>query len=334
MKKNELVRDQRKQTEKQKLASLTKRYGAALDRIAELEAKVSSVGKLSGSVAIHRIDATTPSGNGEAACVWVASDWHVDEKVNAVTVNNLNRYGMAIAKKRSETFFRSSLRITQMLGRDIEVKTVILALLGDFYSGHIHDELVEVTETQPVRAVIYAQNLIASGIQYVLDNSEYDLVIPCHSGNHGRTTKTTHFATENGHSLEYFMYRNLEQHFAGNPRVRFLISESYLSYVRVFGWTLRFHHGHATRYSGGVGGLTIPMNKAIAQWDKAIKADYSICGHYHQFTDGGNFLVNGSLIGYNAYAMSIKAAFEKPKQMLFLLDKKRGKTVTAPILFD
>ena len=40
---------------------------------------------------------------------------------------------------------------------------------------------------------------------------------------------------------------------------------------------------------------------------------------------------NGSLIGYNAYALSIKASFEPPTQTYFLLDKKRGRTMTAPI---
>jgi len=51
----------------------------------------------------------------------------------------------------------------------------------------------------------------------------------------------------------------------------------------------------------------------------------------HQFKDGGNFICNGSLIGYNAFALSIKADYEKPKQAFFLVDKKRGKSIVAPI---
>lgn len=334
MKKSELVRDQRKQTEKQKLASLTKRYGAALDRIAELEAKVSGIGKLSGSVAIHRIAPQLRGPGSEATAVWVASDWHVEERVRGPEVNNLNRYSMRIAKERSETFFRNALKLTNMMARDVTIHTVCLALLGDFITNYIHDELVEVNQTQPVKATIFAQNLIASGIQYVLDNSEYDLVIPCHSGNHGRISRKTHFSTEPGHSLEYFMYKNLELHFAGNPRVKFLVAEGYHSYVKVYGTTIRFHHGHAMRYLGGVGGITIPVNKAIAQWNRAIPADLDVFGHWHTYFDGGNFVCNGSMIGYNAFALSIKASYEPPKQALFLVDKRRGKTISAPILFD
>lgn len=39
------------------------------------------------------------------------------------------------------------------------------------------------------------------------------------------------------------------------------------------------------------------------------------------------------MIGYNVYALTIKASFERPKQALFLIDRDRGKTAVWPILF-
>jgi hypothetical protein len=44
--------------------------------------------------------------------------------------------------------------------------------------------------------------------------------------------------------------------------------------------------------------------------------------------------VNGSLVGYNAFALSIKAGFEPPKQAFFLIDKSVGKTVVTPIILS
>jgi hypothetical protein len=41
---------------------------------------------------------------------------------------------------------------------------------------------------------------------------------------------------------------------------------------------------------------------------------------------------NGSLVGYNAYAIRNKFSFEQPKQQLLLIDKKRGRTFSCPIL--
>jgi hypothetical protein len=67
-------------------------------------------------------------------------------------------------------------------------------------------------------------------------------------------------------------------------------------------------------------------------WDRAKRANLNVFGHFHQLVDGGSFICNGSLIGYNSFALSIKSAFEPPKQALFLMDKKRGRTCTWPIL--
>jgi hypothetical protein len=117
-------------------------------------------------------------------------------------------------------------------------------------------------------------------------------------------------------------------------RVKFIIPESYLAYVQVYDQVLRFHHGDGIKYHGGVGGITIPLNKAIAQWNKAKHANLDVIGHWHQLRDVGNYVCNGSMIGYNAYALSIKADFEKPRQAFFLMDRDRGKTINGPIFLE
>ena len=99
----------------------------------------------------------------------------------------------------------------------------------------------------------------------------------------------------------------------------------------VYDKTIRFHHGHAMRYYGGVGGIYIPVNKAIAQWNKARPASLDIFGHFHQLKDGGIFVSNGSLIGWSPYSMRIKADYEEPKQAFIVIDNKHGRTFTCPI---
>jgi hypothetical protein len=130
------------------------------------------------------------------------------------------------------------------------------------------------------------------------------------------------------------IYANLAWHYKDNKRVKFVLQEGYFVYLDVYGFTLRFHHGHNMRYQGGVGGISIPVNKAINEWNKSRRADIEIFGHWHQKLDGGNYVCNGSLIGYNAFALSIKAACEKPSQTFFLLDKNEGKTIVAPIFLN
>ena len=128
------------------------------------------------------------------------------------------------------------------------------------------------------------------------------------------------------------MYQSLAGHFRNEKRVKILIAEGSHSYIDVYGRNIRFLHGHDVKFNGGSGGLTIPLNKAIGQWDKARPAFLTCLGHFHQKFDGGNFLVNGSLIGYNSFALSIKASAERAMQTFALIDRDHGKTIVAPIL--
>lgn len=314
---------------------LKAKYNAALRQLVVREREIDAVMGLRGPIETFKLTAKTPSGDSEATAFMVASDWHVEEEVRAAIVNGKNRYDLALAKSRAEQFFVNGLRLIEINRQATSIKNLVLALLGDFISGDIHDELVEVNQLLPVPATKYAASLIASGIQFLLDEGGFDeIVVPCHSGNHGRTTKKVHISTEAGHSLEYLLYTLLQMAFRHDPRVKFVLSDGYHSYLRVYDKTVRFHHGHMVKFQGGVGGIHIPVNKAINQWNKITWADLDVFGHFHQMKDGGNFISNGSLIGYNGFALSIKADYEPPKQAFFLIDRKKGRTITAPILFD
>lgn len=320
---------------REKVDTLTKKLKVSEGDVKKLQRELHLTQEVSGLELnpIH-IEPKQPSGTAEGTVVVLASDWHVEERVNPATVGYQNDYNLDIARARAEKFFRSTLRLTKLLQQDIKIEEMVLALLGDFITNQIHGaENAESNQLTPNMALEFAQNLIVGGIEYLLEHSTLQLKIPCHSGNHARTTLKTRFSAENGHSLEYLMYRHIATHFQNNPRVRMQIADGYHSYVDVYGKTIRFHHGHAVNYQGGVGGLFIPAFKAISQWDKMRQADLDCFGHFHQHKDGGKFVSNGSLIGFNGYALSIKADFEQPKQTLMLFDKDRGRTCTWPILF-
>ena len=327
-----LTEDQKWHAAHERERAVEKKYREALKLLSSKDSEVSAALGIRHGVSTYKITAPQ-NAKSEATAIWLASDWHVGEKVTRGQTNGINEYNPSISKARGEQFFVHAVKLTKMMGRDVPIKRVILALLGDFITGHLHQQAVETNYFAPVEETLYAQTIIASGIEYVLKNTDYELIIPCASGNHGRTTKFSEFGSENGHSHEFFMYCTLREHFKNQSRVHFIISEGAHTYLDVYGKQIRFLHGHDIKYGGGVGGLTIPVNKAIAQWDKAHQAFLTCFGHFHQRFDGGNFLANGSLIGYNAYALSIKASAEPPAQQLCLIDSVRGKTGVWPILF-
>jgi hypothetical protein len=219
-----------------------------------------------------------PKGKSEATAVVLCSDWHIEEGVKSASVSGLNEYNLSIAHERAERFWRTTARMVHIYKRDIPVKTMVLWLGGDFISGNIHEELLETCSLAPVEAALTAQDWLASGIHYLLNHTDCDLVIPCSIGNHSRITRERRISTESGNSLELFIYHALAKHFAGERRVRFLLPEGYHTYVEVYGRILRFHHGHGIKYGGGIGGIFIPAFKAVGSWNKGRVADLDLFG--------------------------------------------------------
>jgi hypothetical protein len=278
-------------------------------------------------------------GSSEAAAVIVASDWHAEERVLRGDVSDLNEFNLEICDIRVRNFFRNSLRLLKMFQQDVNINTIVLALLGDFISNYLHEDNNETNLLPPIDAVVKVQKLLAGGIRMFLDNTDCDLKIPCTVGNHGRITIKKRSSNKVGTSLESLLYEWLRQQFENEPRVTFEIATGSLLYVDILGYTVRFHHGDDIRYAGGVGGITIPTLKAIANWNTGLHADLDVFGHWHQMRDLGSFICNGSLIGYNSYAVNIKAPFEPPMQAMFLIDKKRTPklrrhTIIAPIMLE
>lgn len=276
-------------------------------------------------------------GQAEAVACAIASDWHVEEEVTREEVNGKNEYNLAIAEARAGYFFKNFLKLTMMMARETKIRQIWLGLLGDFITNWLHEDAISNNLLRPGDAAWFAQNLLISGIEYLLKESDFEVVADCITGNHGRTTRRMPSSGATGTSWEVYMYRNIARHFRDQPRVQFNIPESKMLYRRFFDrFNMRVIHGDAVKFNGGSGGLTIPIKKAINEWNKADFAQLTAMGHFHQRFFGGDFIVNGSLIGYNAFAQDIKASPEEAMQTMFLVQNRNGGevSITAPIWLD
>lgn len=308
-------------TERQRLLDVIESQQKQIDVAMAITADSPSVTRLKVD---HKCD-------GEATAVAVASDWHVEETVDPRNVNGLNEYNLDIAEKRINAFFKNVVRLTEIQRKGTKIDRLILVLNGDLMTGYIHEELRETNSMSPTQTVIWLQDRIASGLE-LLGKNFSEIVIPCCYGNHGRNTLKPRHATGAANSYEWMLYKTLEKYLG--DKATWQVSDGYHLFVEVYNKLLRIHHGDGLKYQGGIGGLTIPVEKAIASWNKAITADLDIFGHWHQSQQSPKWVCNGSLIGFNAYAIAIKAAFEPPSQTYFLYDKKRGRTITAPVFVD
>lgn len=279
-----------------------------------------------------QIRANKRSKGSETCAIVQLSDWHVEETVVAETVQHQNEFNLSIADQRIGKLFDKILHLVQLWRAGSRIDHLVLALEGDFITGYIHEELEESNGLSPIEAVLWVKRRIRAGIDYLLENGGFKKIsVPCVIGNHGRTTKKSRISTARKNSYEWGMYCDLADHYQDDPRIQFHIPDSYFCNIDLFGRLVRFHHGDYLKYNGGVGGITIPVNKAIAQWNRTEPAWLDLFGHYHQYLDHGNWCCNLSLIGYNAYALSIKAPFEPAGQNLIFVEKEKGKVGTLPI---
>lgn len=278
------------------------------------------------------------SGNREGALVVLASDWHVEEEVLPEEVAGMNQYNLEIAEKRACKFFRGIKWLLEYHRTGTvryQIKDLILWLGGDLITNHLHPENVESNYLGPTEAILFARDLLIDGINSLLEDNELErIIVPCSSGNHGRFTEKTRHKTGSSHSLEWLMYRVLADQYKDEPRVQFHVPKSAHCYIKAYGRDLHFTHGDQVKGGGGVGGIAVPLLRRIPKWDSFRRCDYHHIGHFHQVRDFHSVLVNGSLIGFNAYAISIGASYETPAQLSYVLDSKRGKTLSSPIWLE
>jgi hypothetical protein len=270
----------------------------------------------------------------QATAFVLASDWHLEQLVDPKKINEDNEYNLEIAKQRSEQFFKATKILIDEASQNVHIQKLVLWLGGDFITGNIHTENLKVCQLGPAQAICFARDLLISGIEFLLEQTELDILIPFNHGNHARITDKVWKSGEEDNSLEYILYDDIAFHFKNNKRITMIPPRGAIANLEVYGLKIAFAHGHhGFRYADGVGGLYIPARKYVM---RKFPSHYLVVfGHYHQYLQDTKFICNGSMIGYDQYADSCGFPFEIPKQTFFLIEEKRKcRTVTRPILFD
>jgi len=275
----------------------------------------------------------TRSGASESVACLVASDWHVEEEVKPQSVQGKNRYNLGVAEQRLDHLWRNTVSLLDAARASTRIDRMVLFLLGDLYSGHIHEELRETTLLSPVESILWLKPRITSGIDYLLKHVS-KLEVVCKVGNHSRITFKQHLSNPEQHSLEWLLYHWLANHYQAEKRLRFHLTPSYHTFIDILGVKVRAHHGDAFRYQGGIGGLLVPMNLALSRWNQAEVADQDVMGHWHSYFPG-RALVNGSLIGYSPLSVRFRSGFEPPQQAFFIISgKHRRVTQHSPVFVE
>lgn len=270
--------------------------------------------------------------HGTRYAVALFSDAHIEEVVEPSSVLGLNKYNPDVAKERVAKYF---VNLARCLNED-QVTDLIFASLGDTISGFIHEELAQTNSMSPLEATYLAQNLIYNGLEYLIDNTDLKTIkFIGIVGNHSRTTKKIQHSNGFKLSYEWLMYQNIKQQciLSGLP-IEFCLPESEVAIIETPDQKkLMFCHGFQIKAQGTntVCGIYPALNRLNMKWKQIFNQDKIYLGHFHSCIAIPNVVVNGSIIGYNTFALSNGFAYEEPAQMYQVFDTEIGELLTRKI---
>lgn len=318
---------------KEEVSEVTRMRGGIPDMAATMSDKEKQLDqlienlKMSGDIELREITVRQTADQRVTVPIVQFSDWHIDEVVESKTVLGLNEYNPDIAQQRADMLFVKMCKLIEHHQENYDIREVVLALQGDFIGGWIHDELMQTNSSSPLNAIRTVRNMILSGMKYVQEHLDVEKIhVVCISGNHSRNTKKIQFANFNDVSLEYGMYKDIEEisRQIGLDKFEFIIPAAEMTVVDMLGKRMLFAHGHEFKYAGGIGGIYPSMLRWFAKVAKVFRLDIAFIGHWHQSIFTQQCVVNGSLKGYDAYAMGKGLDFQPPSQNMTLLDSKYG----------
>jgi hypothetical protein len=308
-----------------------------ISKIIELERDLSLATRIkSYSPGMFNIPSPTKEGKTAATAIVQWSDWHVDEVVDNKTVNGLNEYNKDLARERAIKCVQNTVKLVNTQRNAVTIDDLVLHLGGDSIGGYIHPELQQTNSMSPLEGIFFAKELHVANIEYLLKHGGFKkIIIVCSRGNHPRLTPKMQFANDYSMNLETFLYYSLADYFKSESKIIFKIDKAELSYLTIYDKVFRFFHGHQIKFKGGIGGVTVPLYKAIHRWNSNIHAYYNfMCDKHTYSTPTPDCQINGSLKGYDAFAVSHGFGYQPPLQSFTLMDSKRGITIKAPIFVE
>lgn len=274
-----------------------------------------------------------------ATPVLLLSDLHLDEVVEARDMDGMNEYNREIAEARLQRVVEQTVYYLKNYVAGVQLDGVVVALLGDIITGDIHEELMKTNEAPVPATVVHWVPLLAGAIKFIADELDVPVFVPMVNGNHDRIGKRINFKNRAEESFAWIIYNWIADTLRDDKRITFGISESAELLFPVYDTSFLAVHGDAAKGGNGIAGLWPPISRYVLKKQSTYSSlrkpfDYALMGHFHKYTLGTNFIINGSLKGYDDYARGMGFDYERPQQALFLVTPERGITLHTTIHGD
>ncbi len=309
--------------------------------IARLEKSLSSAYDVTtGQIRVPTWTKKKPSTKAHVGRpVLMLSDLHFQEVVDPRTMNGVNEYNHDVSVRRFERVINRSAEWTKRYTAGLDFDGGMVMLGGDIVTGTIHEELQDTNDRTTPEAVVEWAPRIASALEYLADEWGGQLVVPMVDGNHDRVHKRKRMKQRAEEAWSWVLYNWVAHSLEDNEGITPLISSASELIVPLYDTHFLIEHGDegvGPSAGSGIGGIFPPIARKVhksqskyANWGQ--KFDWNLMGHWHQTTYGPNFIINGSLKGYDEYAMKKGFGFERPQQCLFVVTPENGITMKTEI---
>lgn len=258
------------------------------------------------------------------------SDLHGGERVDPEQSRGLNEYDEEVLVRRVRRYFDAAVEILPRWSADTELAGVVLAANGDLVSGDIHEELVRSNTLTSHEQVFLVADEITRGVE-ALAEAFGAVEVKFTPGNHARITKKPSIKDYARLSYDTMIGGMVARYFANDERVSVEVAKGIDLTYPILGWNVLQTHGDniGTRGGQGFGGPGFPIIRGtkLIDWQASSwyeHYDLILTAHYHTSMNPGKVLANGSVVGYNEYAQSLRAAYDPPRQWLALIHEKWG----------
>lgn len=313
-----------------KLKSLRAADTQLLESIAAIHPQDTKIPKWMSAKPSRKIHHATP--------VLMLSDLHLDEVVDLRDMHGMNEYNRGIAEARLGRTIDFAAEYLKQYTAGVHIDGLVITLLGDIVTGVIHDELARTNVAPVPETIAHWVPLLASAFQHLADSFEH-VHIPCVDGNHDRTYAKIPMKQRATSSYAWIIYNWLADTLRADDRITFSISASSDQIIDIYTTKFLLQHGDGFRSAGGVGGIYPSLLKYLhrqrAMWAASRQHwDYCLMGHWHSLMWGQDFIINGSMKGYDEYARRSGFGFELARQALFIVTPERGITTQTAVYCD
>lgn len=326
--------------ERRHRASDRKALDAALRRLDDNDRTLEAFSALAAAPPPEVFPVTLNPDKRDCCAIHLLSDVHYGAIFPETESTYGNAVNPAITKLRIQRDFAAVAWKIKTHRNWANIATLVIGMLGDNVEGQLHEETLE-TAQPSLESLVELYPIYLGGLRYLAEQlAPIKIIVVGSYGNHGRDTHRVRHITGAKHSVDWVLYQQLAAAAPDGVIVHSTVAQD--QYLQIFGRPYHQQHGMSIGYQGGVGGLSIPLNKAAAQWDKRTPLDFELTvalsnmsrrndafhhiGHWHQSLKGPNWFVNGSIKGYDPYVAFKNATPDYPKQWFYLFDSEHGPT--------